>query len=66
MNNGGFDTLRCFMPRSESPGLVEFEKDFAERGEKGAACAIYHKGKKVVITVQGQIEKTTPSDIHLY
>ena len=27
---------------------VEFEKDFAERGETGAACAIYHKGKKVV------------------
>jgi len=28
--------------------LAEFERAFAERGETGAACAIYHKGKKVV------------------
>jgi CubicO group peptidase (beta-lactamase class C family) len=27
---------------------TEFEKNFTERGELGAACAIYHKGKKVV------------------
>lgn len=26
----------------------EFEKNFLERGEEGAACAIYHRGKKVV------------------
>ena len=26
----------------------EFEKNFAQRGELGAACAIYHKDKKVV------------------
>ena len=27
---------------------TEFRKNFAERGEVGAACAIYHQGKKVV------------------
>jgi len=27
---------------------AEFRKNFAERDELGAACAIYHKGKKVV------------------
>jgi CubicO group peptidase (beta-lactamase class C family) len=27
---------------------IEFEKNFSERGELGAACAIYHRGKKVV------------------
>jgi CubicO group peptidase (beta-lactamase class C family) len=26
----------------------EFEKNFAQRGEVGAACAIYHEGRKVV------------------
>lgn len=26
----------------------EFRRNFAERGELGAACAIYHRGKKVV------------------
>ena len=26
----------------------EFSRNFAERGELGAACAIYHRGKKVV------------------
>ncbi len=26
---------------------VEFKKNFAKRGEQGAACAIYHKRKKV-------------------
>jgi CubicO group peptidase (beta-lactamase class C family) len=26
----------------------EFEKNFAERGEVGAACAVYHEGRKVV------------------
>lgn len=26
----------------------EFEKNFTQRGELGAACAIYHKGKRVV------------------
>ncbi len=27
---------------------TEFKKNFTERGELGAACAVYHKGKKVV------------------
>lgn len=27
---------------------VEFERNFAERGELGAACAVYHRGDKVV------------------
>jgi CubicO group peptidase (beta-lactamase class C family) len=27
---------------------VEFERNFTERGELGAACAIYHQGQKVV------------------
>lgn len=27
---------------------VEFKRNFAERGELGAACAVYYKGKKVV------------------
>ncbi len=27
---------------------TEFKRNFIERGELGAACAIYHKGKKVV------------------
>ena len=35
-----------------SPGFeevrIEFERAFTERGETGAACAIYHRGKKVV------------------
>lgn len=26
----------------------EFERNFVERGERGAACAIYHRGRKVV------------------
>jgi CubicO group peptidase (beta-lactamase class C family) len=26
----------------------EFERNFAERGELGAACAVYHEGEKVV------------------
>lgn len=26
----------------------EFERNFVERGEQGAACAIYHRGQKVV------------------
>jgi CubicO group peptidase (beta-lactamase class C family) len=26
----------------------EFEKNFAQRGEIGAACAVYHEGRKVV------------------
>jgi CubicO group peptidase (beta-lactamase class C family) len=27
---------------------VEFERNFTERGEQGAACAVYHHGRKVV------------------
>jgi len=27
---------------------AEFERNFTERGERGAACAIYHQGQKVV------------------
>ncbi|WZP00582.1 serine hydrolase domain-containing protein [Isosphaeraceae bacterium EP7] len=30
------------------PVLREFERNFRERGERGAACAIYHRGVKVV------------------
>ena len=26
----------------------EFTRNFAERGELGAACAVYHRGRKVV------------------
>ena len=26
----------------------EFERNFAERDELGAACAVYHRGEKVV------------------
>lgn len=37
---------------SVAPGFAavksEFEKNFSERGELGAACAIYHRGQKVV------------------
>jgi CubicO group peptidase (beta-lactamase class C family) len=37
---------------SVAPGFeavkIEFEKNFAERDELGAACAIYHRGQKVV------------------
>ena len=32
----------------------EFERNFAERGEAGAACAIYHRGQKVVDLWGGQ------------
>lgn len=32
----------------------EFERNFAERGEQGAACAIYHRGHKVVDLWGGQ------------
>src|SRR3954465_15581135 len=27
---------------------AEFERNFAQRGETGAACAVYHQGRKVV------------------
>jgi CubicO group peptidase (beta-lactamase class C family) len=32
----------------------EFERNFDERGEQGAACAIYHRGQKVVDLWGGQ------------
>jgi CubicO group peptidase (beta-lactamase class C family) len=32
----------------------EFERNFVERGERGAACAIYHRGQKVVDLWGGQ------------
>jgi CubicO group peptidase (beta-lactamase class C family) len=32
----------------------EFERNFTERGERGAACAIYHRGQKVVDLWGGQ------------
>jgi CubicO group peptidase (beta-lactamase class C family) len=32
----------------------EFERNFVERGEHGAACAIYHRGQKVVDLWGGQ------------
>jgi CubicO group peptidase (beta-lactamase class C family) len=37
----------------------EFKRNFAERGELGAACAIYHKGKKVVDLWGGYRDETT-------
>lgn len=30
------------------PVAEEFERNFSQRGELGAACAIYHQGKKVI------------------
>ncbi len=33
----GFETVQA-----------EFEQNFTERGERGAACAIYYQGQKVV------------------
>jgi CubicO group peptidase (beta-lactamase class C family) len=37
---------------SVAPGFEavreEFQRNFAERGERGAACAVYHQGRKVV------------------
>jgi CubicO group peptidase (beta-lactamase class C family) len=32
----------------------EFERNFVERGERGAACAIYHRGQRVVDLWGGQ------------
>lgn len=32
---------------------AEFERNFRERGEQGAACAIYHRGRKVVDLIGG-------------
>ncbi len=32
----------------------EFERNFVERGEQGAACAVYHRGQKVVDLWGGQ------------
>src|SRR5579871_4212861 len=32
----------------------EFQRNFVERGEQGAACAIYHRGRKVVDLWGGQ------------
>ena len=37
-----------FVAPGFQPVLREFERNFRERGERGAACAIYHRGVKVV------------------
>jgi CubicO group peptidase (beta-lactamase class C family) len=37
----------CVVPGFEAVRL-EFERNFRERGEEGAACAVYHRGVKVV------------------
>jgi CubicO group peptidase (beta-lactamase class C family) len=37
----------------------EFEKNFAQRGEVGAACAIYHEGRKVVDLWGGYRDRET-------
>jgi CubicO group peptidase (beta-lactamase class C family) len=37
----------------------EFKKNFLERGELGAACAIYHEGEKVVDLWGGYRDRTT-------
>jgi CubicO group peptidase (beta-lactamase class C family) len=41
-----------FVQGTVAPGfedvITEFERNFAQRGELGAACAIYHRGEKVV------------------
>ena len=38
---------------------TEFKRNFAERGELGAACTIYHKGKKVVDLWGGYRDEAT-------
>src|SRR5436309_4175235 len=37
-----------FVAPGFEPVRVEFERNFAERGELGGACAAYHRGEKVV------------------
>ena len=37
----------------------EFQRNFAERGELGAACAVYHRGEKVVDLWGGTRNKVT-------
>jgi CubicO group peptidase (beta-lactamase class C family) len=37
----------------------EFEKNFAKRGEVGAACAVYHEGRKVVDLWGGYRDRET-------
>jgi CubicO group peptidase (beta-lactamase class C family) len=39
----------------------EFEKNFAQRGEVGAACAVYHEGRKVVDLWGGYRDRETLS-----
>jgi CubicO group peptidase (beta-lactamase class C family) len=43
------------------PVKTEFEKNFTERGELGAACAIYHHGQKVVDLWGGVRDEATQS-----
>jgi CubicO group peptidase (beta-lactamase class C family) len=38
---------------------TEFERNFAERGELGAACAIYYRGEKVVDLWGGYRDEAT-------
>jgi CubicO group peptidase (beta-lactamase class C family) len=40
---------------------AEFKKNFTERGELGAACAVYHKGRKVVDLWGGYADEQTRS-----
>ncbi len=43
---------------------AEFARNFAERGELGAACAIYHKGRKVVDLWGGYRDEKTLAPWH--
>ncbi|HEY0753061.1 MAG TPA: hypothetical protein VGD98_03800 [Ktedonobacteraceae bacterium] len=40
--------IHGFVEPGFEPVQEEFARNFAERGELGAACAIYHQGKKIV------------------
>ena len=40
-----------------------FTKNFSERGELGAACAVYHQGKKVVDLWGGYRDATQPGSV---
>ena len=52
---------------SVAPGFEEveraFTKNFSERGELGAACAVYHQGKKVVDLWGGYRDATQPGSV---
>lgn len=51
--------MHGFVAPGFEPVQEEFARNFAERGELGAACAIYHQGKKVVDLWGGYRDKRT-------